>query len=162
MFIDQSKAVVSLINKTKSTFLRQKLATCSTKDMFRQVNGLLSTSKGGKLPDVADKLVLANKFAKFLDEKIENIRKFFGDASLCQPSVETEKQYLPSFQAVTFLQLEKIIRVCPNKSCGLDPLPTWLLREPEVFLALLPLLVRCVNESIMSGHMPDCLLLLLF
>ena len=158
MFIDQSKAVVSLIQRTRSAYMRQKLSTCNTKDMFRLVNNLLSNNQKSKLPDLADKDALVNKFATFFDEKIASIRKDFGPALPAQMlSITSIECSLASFQVVSSSELEKIIRGSPNKSCELDPLPTWLLRDDQVLKALMPLLTRCVNDSIMSGHVPDCL-----
>ncbi|XP_046548123.1 uncharacterized protein LOC124258099 [Haliotis rubra] len=42
---------------------------------------------------------------------------------------------------------------CPSKTCMLDPLPTWLLKENVD--SLLPILINMVNESLAEGVMPQ-------
>ena len=49
----------------------------------------------------------------------------------------------------------KIICACPMKSCLLDPIPTFLLKEPQVLAKLAPILSQIVNSSLSSGSMPD-------
>ncbi|KAH3771476.1 hypothetical protein DPMN_172795 [Dreissena polymorpha] len=42
-------------------------------------------------------------------------------------------------------EVEKIIMQSPNKSCELDPIPTWLLKECKT--ELLPILTKIINLS---------------
>ena len=48
--------------------------------------------------------------------------------------------------------LYKIIMKCPSKSCSLDPMPTWLVKQHVQIL--LPLLRNTVNTSLISGFFP--------
>jgi hypothetical protein len=44
-----------------------------------------------------------------------------------------------------------------SKSCTLDPLPTFLLKDPSVCDALLPSILDIINHSLTSGQVPPCL-----
>ena len=57
------------------------------------------------------------------------------------------------FKKLTSEELLRIIQKCPNKSCMLDPMPTWLVKEH--INVLLPTLCRIVNTSLQSGIFPD-------
>ena len=50
-------------------------------------------------------------------------------------------------------ELLSVIKKCPNKSCALDPMPTWLVKQHVD--TLLPTLCRIVNTSLQSGVFPD-------
>ena len=43
---------------------------------------------------------------------------------------------------------------CANKSCELDPIPTWLLKK--CLSVLLPLITKIVNMSLTTGTFPEC------
>ena len=110
---------------------------------------------GGRLPASEDELQLANDFANFFEDKILEIRKGFPPPR--EGEVKLPEQSLSSFRAIALEELRKIILSRPSKSCALDPIPTALLKHPLILEAALPLLVKCVNESIESGNVPDCL-----
>ena len=46
-----------------------------------------------------------------------------------------------------------LIHSLPNKQCGLDPIPTWLLKKLSLVLA--PFLVRLFNSSLSTGYVPS-------
>ena len=52
--------------------------------------------------------------------------------------------------------LRKIILSAPAKSCMLDPIPTWLLKEGEILDAVLVHLLSIINASIINGEVPSC------
>jgi len=67
-----------------------------------------------------------------------------------RPSTATNHQ-----QCRSCLQAEvrKIIMSSPIKSCSLDPVPTFILRE---FIdVLLPFVTQTVNASLLQGRLPD-------
>ena len=49
-------------------------------------------------------------------------------------------------------EVRKVIAGSPNKSCDLDPIPTWLLKE--CVEELLPLVTDMVNDSLTTGLVP--------
>ena len=50
-------------------------------------------------------------------------------------------------------EIRDVIASCPNKSCQLDPIPTWLVKQ--CVDQLLPLLISIINESLTKGEFPN-------
>ena len=48
--------------------------------------------------------------------------------------------------------MTKIVIKSPSKSCALDPVPSWLLKELSDILA--PIITKIVNLSLPTGNMP--------
>jgi hypothetical protein len=67
----------------------------------------------------------------------------------------TMVQELHIFTPASEEEVKKLIQKAPNKSCGLDPLPTWLLKE--CVDELLPMITAMVNASIASGTVPNAM-----
>ena len=55
------------------------------------------------------------------------------------------------FTPATVEEMRLIIKNSPTTSCGLDPLPTWLLKE--CLEDLLPAIVNIINRSLDTGIM---------
>ena len=53
------------------------------------------------------------------------------------------------------LQLKQVIMSMTTKSCALDSISTWLLKQ--VIDAVIPIIHYIVNKSLQSGHMPNLL-----
>ena len=158
MLLEQRKLVVSMISGAKAVYLRSKFSSCNPKDMFKEVNSLLSADLGLKLPtDSHVKSELANKFADFFHDKIEAIRQGFTNTDCNQATTVDGEHRFTQFRLLLSDELLKLINKGPAKSCRLDPLPTWLLRDEGVVSAVLPLMLRCVNESLENGLVPECL-----
>ena len=60
---------------------------------------------------------------------------------------------LSQFQLVTEDTLHEVIMKCPSKSCSLDPMPTWLVKQHLPVLT--PILTKIVNSSISIGSFPS-------
>ena len=94
----------------------------------------------------------------FFVNKIENIRNGInshsqqtgnGDLSLTDDQIVNCLDHL---EPATEKEVREIILKSGNKSCELDPLPTWLLKE--CLDELLPLITGIVNSSLKSGSVP--------
>jgi hypothetical protein len=59
---------------------------------------------------------------------------------------------LAYFDPATPQEVKRIIQNSPNKSCELDPIPTWLLKE--CIDELLPLITHIINASMELGYVP--------
>ena len=60
---------------------------------------------------------------------------------------------LSSFRPCTPVEVRRIVMTSPIKSCSLDPVPTFLVRE---FIdLLLPYITSMVNASLADGRLPD-------
>jgi len=53
------------------------------------------------------------------------------------------------FTAVTTDEVAKLISCVPNKTCQLDPVPTWLVKDMSELLS--PFIALLVNKSLTTG-----------
>ena len=62
---------------------------------------------------------------------------------------------LTTFMDATEIEIRNIIKLSPAKSCELDPLPTWLLKE--CIAELVPTITDILNMSLRDSLMPKSL-----
>ncbi|KAK6186440.1 hypothetical protein SNE40_008478 [Patella caerulea] len=67
----------------------------------------------------------------------------------------TEFCQLVTFNAVSEDEVNKLLQRCPNKSCSLDFMPTWLLKN--CYKPLVPTITSIINMSFSEGHVPASL-----
>ena len=58
---------------------------------------------------------------------------------------------ITTFEALTVEEVKRIIAKSHSKSCSLDPVPTWLLKELGDILALV--ITKIINLSLQTGCM---------
>ena len=112
----------------------------------------------GDLPVHTCKRKLANDFSAFFYNKILNIRSELqltgthtgGSVTNCFSGVP-----LNTFLDATEADIWNIIKLLPDKSCELDPLPTWVLKE--CIAELVPLITDIVNTSLRGSMIPKSL-----
>ena len=78
--------------------------------------------------------------------------------SLKDPVCQTQLSnfhIMSEFQALSCEDVRKIIMQFPSKSCSLDSLPTWILKDN--LHVLLPFITKIVNSSLISGVFPEIL-----
>ena len=97
-----------------------------------------------------------NQFLSFFHNKIDNIRTGLC-AMVDEPLVEIPDQSfngvpLNCFSSVTLQEIRHIILKAPSKSCELDPLPSWLLKECVDELS--PIVTSIVNASLNHAIVP--------
>ena len=103
--------------------------------MFKIINELLHTSNKA-IPDTQCPEDLANDFGRFIVGKVTTIRNEVDSHSINSSlSTTTCTQSSPvtclfsEFRLMTNEELLSVIKKCPNKSCVLDPMPTWLVKQ---------------------------------
>ena len=104
---------------------------------------------------------LLQRFNEFFVQIIVTIRQNMDqEDSTLSPSVpvgETVSSVtvpdLSIFTPATMQEVEKLITRSPAKSCGLDPVPTWLLKQHAE--CLVPIITSIVNMSLADGVFPD-------
>ena len=93
----------------------------------------------------------ADGFAAFFSRKVEDVM-----AATAHAPSPTTKASAPSsmaaFRSCTQTEIRRIIMKSPSKSCSLDPVPTFLVRE--VIDLLLPFATEMVNASLRQGRLP--------
>ena len=116
-------------------------------------NKLLINQHVQQLPSVRDDdLQLANRFCDYFKNKIDIIRQDFSGNTTPDEHIPlniTLDQFRPASQQ----EIHTIIMTFNNKSCELDPLPTWLLKQCTE--ELLPLISAIINNSLESGVFPS-------
>ena len=94
----------------------------------------------------------ANGFAEYFSRKVDKIRTDTADAP-APVIADTATSSWSAFHPTTEEQVRRIIMSSPVKSCSLDPMPTFLIRE---FVDLLtPYVTAIVNSSLSQGRLPD-------
>ena len=160
---------ISILN-AKCKYYTDLLLDANSKDMYATIKSLLGCSKGA-LPCCDNNAKLANDFATFFEDKITQIRQSLEESSRVatalssddvpdgsvhrQPSLQSGSQSdetLSCFTEVSETEVKRIIQRSANKSCVLDPLPTWLLKAN--LLPLIPAITSIVNCSLRTGVFP--------
>ena len=151
-FKEQSARYCQLLSITRETFYNSKIVENAgdQKALFSVVNKLLHRTGETQLPAHDNLTDLTNRFADFFINKIRNIRCELGDA---RPYRESEISTavpckLTAFSPVTTSDIQSLINKSNNKSCSLDPIPTWLLKN--CLPSLLPIVTNIVNQSLES------------
>jgi hypothetical protein len=87
----------------------------------------------------------------FFQDKVARIRA--STASASQPIiVKRETPPFDCFEPVTVAEIMKLIKTVPAKSCALDPIPTWLLKQVSSHIA--PVICHLCNLSMQTGTFP--------
>ena len=124
------------------------------KSLFDITKTLLVKQQAATLPTHETNFELANRFSKFFNDKIDTLRRSFR---ICANS-DVEMEPLASVKlnnliSATSDEIRDVIASCPNKSCQLDPIPTWLVKQCVDQLLLL--LTSIINESLTKGEFPN-------
>ena len=146
--IEQAKAAyyTSQIDKNKG----------DSKTLFKLTNSLMGKNGETILPTHSSDKTLADQFLSFFHNKIDNIRTGLC-AMVDEPLVEIPDQSfngvpLNCFSSVTLQEIRHIILKAPSKSCELDPLPSWLLKECVDELS--PIVTSIGNASLNHAIVP--------
>ena len=148
-WVEATRRRFSLYRGKKEQYWSNRLLQCdrSSATLWRCMSSVL-----GRGRDVtASTNNTAQGLADFFKKKIDDIRS--ATSGLVPPPVTRRaSSSLSSFQLFTEAAVRRIIMTSPTKSCSLDPVPTFLLRE---FIdLLLPYVTAMVNASLVQGRLP--------
>ena len=123
----------------------------NTKTLLKIAIELTGHNENPILPSHNDPNILANEFSEYFCDKVKKIRDGITiDLSKIPPS---ETRYsvdkLTTLQLLITDEVKHRIESSPAKSCDLDPISTWLVKE--CMLELLPLITFILNNYITSG-----------
>ena len=125
-------------------------ATTDSRQLFQLVGSLLGRKEENPLPEATSDSILAEDFASFFHEKIDNIRSRFNNIAPYKPEVKSDVPLLSKFTPISAIQLEKTITRMSSKTCALDIIPTTRLKE--VLGTILPSITHIVNKSLTQGQ----------
>ena len=119
---------------------------------------LLGKKEDVVLPVSSSAKDLAQDFSDFFINKIDGIRTKIRSETKGQPTKvnieeqDTDIDELVEFTPVTKDEVRKVISKSQSKSCELDAIPTWLLKE--CLEELLPSLTKLINYSSEFSYVP--------
>ncbi|XP_072177812.1 uncharacterized protein [Diadema setosum] len=165
LFVKQKNHATQVIQTAKRSFYTDVFLSSNPKSLYTTLHSLLGTADKQQLHASDDDLQLSNEFADYFDDKISSMRQSLESSTSGSVSSSTgpimstlqdspeDMPSLTEFSYVSDSEIRKIILRAPSKSCDLDPLPTWLLKEyVDVFV---PVISQIVNTSMNSGVFPD-------
>ena len=143
-----------LLTQIKTTKIKEKIDDCQkdTRKLYKLVVYLTGTATENPLPPGKTDNQLAEDFAKFFMNKVQTIRDNLADHPLYKPK-PTNIQKLDTFKNLSTEDVRKLINKMKTKSCELDVLPTYILKE--MLDHLLPTITKIINMSLMQGVFID-------
>ena len=105
------------------------------------------------LPAHSSDKSLADMFASFFSNKISKIRDTFSTSGSFTDAPDSVPPAFNAFMPVTEEEVYKCISESPTKSCSLDPIPTFLLKD--CLDILLSSITKLVNYSLIEGSFPN-------
>jgi len=161
IYISERNKISKLISENKRTYYNKKIEEAPNKQqgLYKCVNSLFNKDTQSKLPDSENDADLCDKIVTFFAEKVKKIE---DDLKLLQSehnnltdiSSPACKGNLLSFDTVTDELVRSVITSSASKSCILDPIPTYLLKE--CIDVVLPVITRIINLSLESSTVPKC------
>jgi len=94
----------------------------------------------------------ADDFAAFFKDKVDAVRTSTAATASYDVPFKAMTSTLGSWTAVTVDEVEKLIASALNKTCQLDPAPTWLVKEMRGLLA--PFVGLLFNKSLDTSCFP--------
>ena len=125
-------------------------ATTDSRQLFLLFGSLLGHKEENLLPEAPSDSILAEEFAGFFHDKIDNIRSRFTTTAPYKPEEKCDVPLLNKFIPISAIQLEKTITRMSSKTCALDIMPKARLKE--VLGTILPSLTHIVNKSLDQGE----------
>ena len=144
-----------LANKDKGSYYAN-LITANSEDpkkLWQSLRKVLHRTPETVLPAHSSEKSLADTFASFFTNKISKIRDTFSASGSFNDTPDYVPPTFNTFKPVTEDEVRKCINESPTKSCLLDPIPTFLLRD--CLDILLPSITKLVNYSLSDGSFPS-------
>ena len=151
----QKEHVNKLITDSKIMYFSDKCTNCNIKDMYAIINVLLNKT-AQVLPDCDSNTKLADNFLSSFKDKVDTIRSNVSshpDTNVIVPKQTSTVFCMPEFEQLTCDAVKQIIMRLSNKSCSLDTLQSWLVKNN--LSTLLPVITKIVNASLSSGIFPS-------
>ena len=149
-WVHQLKQMHALYEDKNHQHWRTKIADTkgNMKKLWQTMSGIMGEKPCGRCDD-GD--CTAEDFAKFFSDKVDTIRSETSTTPL-QDIPDTASHAIDEWSPVTALEVEKLIGSSLNKTCQLDPAPTWLIKEQRSLLS--PFIALFFNKSLATGRFP--------
>ena len=132
----------------------KKIEGCvgNSKSIHQLANKLLVNQHVQQLPSGDDDLQMANRFCDYFKNKIDINRQGFSGNTTPDEHIPLNIT-LDHFRPASQQEIYTTIITFNNKSCKLDPLPTWLLKQCTE--ELMSLISAIINNSLESEIFPS-------
>jgi Reverse transcriptase (RNA-dependent DNA polymerase) len=120
----------------------------SPRKLWRSMDEILRRNRGGSQ---APSVHTADSFLQAFDVKVQSVRSSTAGSSPADVKASAAAAF-PVFRPCTVDEVRQIVMRSPTKSCNLDPIPTFMVKE--CIDALLPFLTAMCNASLMEGCLP--------
>ena len=156
IYVKQRNLVSNMISKAKKEYLCHKIVNCSSsQELFRLSSQITGKFGDTMLPSNISPESLPDKFNEFFVHKIEEIRRSFDpDRPIPTNPVEFSEAAFVEFQLVTEDFVNNVVQEMPQKSCDLDPIPTFVLYD--CLDKIIPMVTSIMNKPLSSGIVPQC------
>ena len=113
------------------------------------------------MPSFVSPGALAQRFSDHFIDKVRHIRQGMCDrddnhSSVTRAALSDDVCFdgvpLINFMPITESDVERLVAVAPCKTCELDPIPTWLLKQCSS--ELVPLITTIINASLTKSVVP--------
>ena len=157
----QCQTFNKLLAKTKMEYYNKQITEAGhdQRYLFRITKSLMGTDMEQQLPSCISERQLANDFGDYFMNKIKLIRDKItessdnsDDVTPLDADVKFQGTFFENFRPPTMDEIKKIIQKSANKSCDLDPMPAWLLKE--CLVPLLPLITCMMTKSLSEAIVP--------
>ena len=154
IFKEKRNQLTNTIKTAKKSYMQEKIkaADQSQKALFQCVDEFLYKSKVSALPTNIPAENLPNEFSNFFLKKIADIQiNFTTEEDNCtQSSCQDQLNY---FAEATPEEIRNIIIKSPSKSCTLDAIPTFLLKE--CLDEVIHIITAIINASLKTAKVPQ-------
>ena len=149
VWVEKVKAMRLLYEEKNNNYWRSEIAASKgdTRRLWRTFQSVL-----GEVPTADTDDHTADEFAAFFSDKVEAVRT----STAATPLYDVPYRHTPTFaewSAVTSEEVEKLIGAALNKTCQLDPAPTWLVKDMRRLLS--PFISLLFSKSLTTGCFPQ-------
>jgi hypothetical protein len=162
MFVAAKNEVTKAIKIAKNTSIQSSItsATQSQKSLFRCVDEHFGKCKKTSLPSNIPETEIPDAFCKFFVDKVQCIQRSFENCNHDATDIWSDAtlpsgQHLNSFKPATEDEVHELIIASKPKSCSLDIVPTFLIKE--YVGELLSTITSIINCSLSSASIQTTL-----
>jgi len=151
-WIRQVRAMHALYGKKQDRYWTKKVEAHAgdSKKLWRSLSAVLMRNKNSSVP--ASQHISAVTLAEFFVDKVKGVR---ADTDNAPPPTFTlhDGQTFCQFREVSMDEVRRVIMDSPPKSCVLDPIPTFILRD--IVDVVVPFFWVLCNTSLQSGSLSE-------
>ena len=115
-----------MLKTVKEDYYRTQIENCNSKELFRVVGKMCNHSSEPVFPDCNSQEQLAEEFATFFEDKINNICVSLDSTDTKTISVNLQNicdTTMEGFKELTQETAREMVMESSTKSCPLDPIP---------------------------------------